>query len=335
MSAATLAQEGMKAIHNKDYDVAINKLTKALKAWVGKNDFERALRDADAALLAATTRSKRDLMTEAHYRRAVAYFRLKQYANASCCCVWAQSLLEGNLAAWDKVKECGMLDKNGNYKIVKDKSVANMFKDKDALPNHNANAYGEVTETSKVWNQAFALRVQSHSALTDLSDKDPSWKVTAKMVPDKSVFVDEEDMPGPQVVPKLAHTGDPKDTVHMLAKDKDAPKRHGEPVKIPTSNTDKSDFEMASRQASTAAYPTTRIDGIDPTLEDKLKTQPAVAEWRRENEKVDTSLRLDHYQTADTITVSLFQKGVSKERLIVDFYPRKVGALSNFTCLTV
>ncbi|KAI9647674.1 Cochaperone protein [Ciborinia camelliae] len=118
---ATHAALGSAAIDKKDYPAAITHLTKALAetptspnylilrstAYQRARDHEAALADADAAVLAATARSRRELIGTAHFRRAVALHGLGRFGDARLCLNWCakKNEKEKGLTIWQaKVK---------------------------------------------------------------------------------------------------------------------------------------------------------------------------------------------------------------------------------------
>ena len=218
MSAATIAQEGIQDLEAQRWPEAINKLSQALRsstspAWliarsrahIGNGQFGQALRDADLALLAARQRAKRDLMADAQHRRAVAYYRLGQYADADCCCSWAQSLAEGRPADFDVVTAEDRVDQHGFYKRGK----------KDLVKGPNGKAL------PVLWTRAQQLRAQALHALDNLPRDGPGRRrVTARMVPldaggkDAAEYDMMDDVTGLQVSAQSV-----KDTVDGLAAD--------------------------------------------------------------------------------------------------------------------
>jgi suppressor of G2 allele of SKP1 len=200
MSHITLAQQGIGAVEKRDWDTAITKLSNAIrsskspiwliarsKAWIGKKDFAKSIKDADLALLVAMERGKRDLMVDAQYRRAVGYFRLKQFANADVCCAWAQAAAEGMPASVDV--SVAAIDDDGLW--LKSKGdimdLYGLIKEEHTHPCRANRQY------QPQWTQALSLRLQIHNALASVKESDPAWKVTVKMVPDKPDNVDYDD----------------------------------------------------------------------------------------------------------------------------------------------
>ncbi|KAL9609211.1 MAG: hypothetical protein Q9167_006009 [Letrouitia subvulpina] len=105
-----LAAKGAQAIASKDFTAAINHYTNAIASnpqavnyyiqrstaytRVSPVDHASALRDAETALMLASKRGKRELITQAQLRRAVALFSLERYGDAKQCLAWAKKLDE-------------------------------------------------------------------------------------------------------------------------------------------------------------------------------------------------------------------------------------------------
>ncbi|CAH0040753.1 unnamed protein product [Clonostachys solani] len=273
MSHITLAQQGIAAVENKAWDEAITKLSTALeqstnpgwligrsKALVAVSRFREALEDADLAWHSAYQRNKRDLMIEAHYRRAVAYFRLGEFANADCCCVYSMRLAKGKSAVEkeDPVKD--LKDGSGRWTVT-----AQQVKDeisKDELNQSSSGSLAEATkaagESVKQWRRASTFRIQAISRLEKLPEDDPARIATAALQPPK----------------------------------KDLAKLGGIEKK-------KADSKAAG--SSVAA--------------------PAVA---KPQVPTNTPVRLQDFQNDSTMSVTIFSKGVNKEKLEVEFLPKSV-----------
>ncbi|KUJ17466.1 SGS-domain-containing protein [Mollisia scopiformis] len=107
MAEVGFANKGQAAIQAGDYATAINYLTQAIQisksplwltwratAYQRTKQYELALADGDNAVLAAIKRSKRDLIANAHFRRAVALHGLKRYGDARMCLHWVKEYNE-------------------------------------------------------------------------------------------------------------------------------------------------------------------------------------------------------------------------------------------------
>ncbi|RGP62810.1 hypothetical protein FSPOR_9001 [Fusarium sporotrichioides] len=196
MSYTTLAQQGLAAAEARNWDEAIDKLTTALetsknpqwliarsKALIHHKKYHEALNDANLAWHAAYDRNKRPLLIEAHYRRAVAYFRLGQYANADACCVYAMRLVK-NLPAVEKEDPAkAKCDENGFYKVTlkdaQEESTTdeiNKSKGPSLQPTDPANA--------KDWRMASTLRMQILFNMEKLPEDDPARKLTTSVKPE-------------------------------------------------------------------------------------------------------------------------------------------------------
>lgn len=268
MSHITLAQQGLAAAEVRNWDEAIEKLSAALKAsqnpaWliarskalINKKRFQEALDDANLAWHTAYQRNKRPLLIDAHYRRAVAYFRLGQYANADACCVYAMRLVKGFPAVEKEDPPKKNTDENGFYKVtLKDAQEESKT---DEINKRQAGAAGALGAESnnvanaKEWRLASTLRMQILFAMDKLPEDDPARKLTTANKPE---------------LKELSDVGSKKvETKESAAATQTAPK---------------------------------------PTV-------PA-----------DTPIRLQEFQNDTTMTVSIFSKGVNKEKLQVQFTPK-------------
>ncbi|TDZ59841.1 Protein SGT1-like protein A [Colletotrichum trifolii] len=187
----TLAEAGITALEAKDYPTAITKLSTALKstrspkwliarskAYIGASNYPRALRDAEFAFAAASSRGKRDLMADAQHRRAVAYLRMGEYANADTCAAWTQFMADGKAIA--EIKE-PVVDERGFVAATREALMAEMNnRTKGSGP--DAVLSGKET-TPKGWTVACALRLQILAQLERLPADDPRRKVTVKFAP--------------------------------------------------------------------------------------------------------------------------------------------------------
>ncbi|KAK4093730.1 hypothetical protein Purlil1_2064 [Purpureocillium lilacinum] len=268
MSYITLANEGLAAVEAKQWDDAVTNLSKALqaspsaapnpawlvgrsKALIGLNRFNEALDDANLAWHAAYERNKRPLLVEAHYRRAIAYYRLGQLANADCCCVYAMRLVKGSPAKEKEDPKLALVDDQGRWKPTLEDAM-NEAKTDDFNVGDKASgmslATGAVTARSQTseWRLASTLRMQILRTMGNLPEDDPARKVTIGLVPEQK---------------KLA----------ALATEAD---------------------ELAAAQPA---------------------PKPVVPS--------DTPPRLQDFQNAKTIYVSIFSKGNNKEKLQVEFTP--------------
>lgn len=198
MSHITLAQQGITAVDNRQWDEAITKLSAALqtsqnpywliarsKALLGAKRFEEALEDADLAWHNAYQRNKRDALAEAQYRRAVAYFRLKQYANADACCIYSMRVIKGNPAV-EKQDPTDEFVENGFWKQTLDDA-------KEQSQNEEAQGRAEdglaaamslgASKVSKEWRMASVMRVQVLTAMEKLPADDPARKKSVSLKP--------------------------------------------------------------------------------------------------------------------------------------------------------
>ncbi|KAF4632536.1 hypothetical protein G7Y89_g5598 [Cudoniella acicularis] len=137
---ASHAARGKTALDNKDYPAAIEHLTTALKesqsplwliqrstAYQRSGQHELALADADNAVLAAISRSRRELIATAQFRRAIALHGMGRFGNARLCFNWCHKYneKEKGLTMWvAKVKkdydDAGGEDAEVNQTTVKE-----------------------------------------------------------------------------------------------------------------------------------------------------------------------------------------------------------------------
>ncbi|KAK1599293.1 CS domain-containing protein [Colletotrichum navitas] len=198
MSEYTAGQAGMDAVEAKDWPLAIEKLSTALKstkspkwligrskAYIGTKDYRRALRDAELAYAAAAARGNRAFITDAQYRRAVAHLRLGEPANADACATWAQRLAEGKTMSLPEWKE-PKVDARG-FAITTKKELTDEITAVRATEDPATSKYGAL------WNSICALRLQILSGLEKLAQDDEKRKVTVKYDPGVSLDAPEED----------------------------------------------------------------------------------------------------------------------------------------------
>ncbi|EJP64546.1 CS domain-containing protein [Beauveria bassiana ARSEF 2860] len=207
MSHITLAQQGLAAVEAKDWDGAITKLSKALqsssnpawllarsKALINLQRFEEALDDANLAWHTAYERNKRPLMIEAHYRRAVAYFRQGQFANADACCVYAMRLIKGAPAIEKEDPVAHLKDPaTGRWTATAKDAMQEAQSDSINKSKGDAAAVAmgqEQVPHSKEWRMASTLRIQILRALENLPADDSARIATAPPRPDKKKLAD-------------------------------------------------------------------------------------------------------------------------------------------------
>lgn len=279
MSHITLAQQGLAAAEARNWDEAITKLSKALRsstnpAWlltrsralINSRRFQEALDDANLAWHTAYQRNKRPLMVEAHYRRAVAYFRLGQYANADCCCIYAMRLSKGFGAIEKQDPAAQFVDESGFWKATAaDATTEAQDEEADRRKGDGSgmdlsNNY-EISSQVKEWRRASTLRIQILTAMAALPADDPARKVTTGIKPEEKKLAD-------------------------IKPENDAPESRV--------------FNPSVSGATTPASPIT--------------TAAAKSQVR-----ADTQLRLQEFQSSTTMSVSIFSKGVNKEKLQVEF----------------
>lgn len=268
MSYVTLAQQGLSAAESRNWDEAVAKLSTALqsstnpawlvarsKALVGLERYEAALDDADLAWHTAYERNKRDLMASAQYRRGVAFYHLKQYANADYCYLHCMRLIKGGPAVPKEDPGLKHVDDGGFWKVTADEATAHarsedIGKQDDALK--TAMGQSQSQPQHREWRMASAMRIQALKAMEKLPEDDAGRKLTTALIPEQK---------------KLA--------VHKSDKAQDE----------------------TSQAKSPAAKP------VVPS---------------------DAPLRLQDFQSNTAMSVSIFSKGVNKEKLKVEFLESSV-----------
>lgn len=199
MAHITHAQEGIAAGDKRDWDTAITKLTAALKVsqnptWLiqrskalnGAGRYAESLADAELAWHAGLSRSKRELVAEANYRRAVAYNRLGQYGNAACCCIYAMRIHKGAtpLIAKEDPREA-IIDADGFCTLVNAQVKAETAQDEfNKAKKGDQPEMQPATDRVKMWRLASVLQMQALHAMEKLPQGDPGRKVTATQKPE-------------------------------------------------------------------------------------------------------------------------------------------------------
>jgi hypothetical protein len=198
MSYTTLAQQGLAAAEARNWDEAIDKLTTALqtsknpqwlvarsKALIHHKKFQEALEDANLAWHSAYDRNKRPLLIDAHYRRAVAYFRLGQYANADACCVYAMRLVKNFPAIEKEDPAKAKCDENGFYKVTLKEAQEESANDEINKPKSKGpSLQPQDPAVYKDWRMASTLRMQILFAMEKLPEDDPARKLTTSIKPE-------------------------------------------------------------------------------------------------------------------------------------------------------
>ncbi|KAJ4323622.1 Cochaperone protein [Fusarium piperis] len=204
MSHITTAQKGLAAVEAKKWDVALPLLSRALqtspnpawliarsKALIGKGRYQEALDDANLAWHNAYERNKRPLISEANYRRAVAYFRLGQYANADACCVYAIRLIKGFPAVEKEDPAKALTDADGFYTMTSEDAQREVReeaqKDTPRSINKGMNALDglDLGPKTKETRTASSLRFMILAAMERLDKNDPARKLTTKARPEQ------------------------------------------------------------------------------------------------------------------------------------------------------
>ncbi|PTB69348.1 SGS-domain-containing protein [Trichoderma citrinoviride] len=281
MSYAAVAQQGLKAVEESDWNTAVEKLSEALRssqnpAWLiarskalaGLGRPEASLEDADLAWHMAVKRSRRELMASAQYRRGVAYFQLKQYANADYCLLHCMRLTKGGLAVPKEDPCLQYVDGNGFWTRSADDALraaqqeeAGKKKLNDLGALSGSDDKDPLRAQMREWRMASTIAIQALKAMEKLPADDPARKLTTTLIPEQKDLVNHAS--------GKASTGESAST-------------NAAPAKV----------------AAAAAAP------------------PAVPKAADPNEP---PFRMQDFQSDRNISVSIFSKGVDKEKLRVQF----------------
>ncbi|RSM18318.1 hypothetical protein CDV31_002837 [Fusarium ambrosium] len=212
MSHISAAQQGLAAVEAKKWDEALPLLSKALqtspnpawliarsKALIGKNRYQEALEDANLAWHTAYERNKRPLLSEANYRRAVAYFRLGQYANADACCVYAIRLIKGFPAIEKEDPLKSHIDADGFYTVTSEDAQRQAREDAEKETPKGGAEKGlnminglDLGPKNKEARAASSLRFMILNAMEKLEKEDPARKLTTGARPEQKNLADLE-----------------------------------------------------------------------------------------------------------------------------------------------
>ncbi|KAF4873726.1 Protein SGT1-like protein A [Colletotrichum siamense] len=263
MSGSTAASAGMAALEKRDYDLAIAKLTDALKtsrsplwlaarskAHIGKGDFARALRDADFSYAAAAARGKRDLMRDAQHRRAVAYMRLGRLADADACAMWVQRMAEqAGVSLSDPALRKPETDERG-FSTATKQTILDYRTALEQKKLAQGNSYLADTAPAGL-NAAVALRMQILGQMDKLPADDERRKVTASFAPTVSI----DDFEKEEAAAATAKTDKAADK-EAAKEDKDEIKAAAaESVRKPAVQTDvRTDFYQTNTDVMASVY---------------------------------------------------------------------------------
>jgi len=217
-SATALADAGVQAVSAHNYTEGIEKLSAALKerdaplwylerskAHLRTNQFDLALHDAEMALHIALDRANRDQMVEAQLRRAIALFRMGQFADADICAFWALQLADGVRAMEDDGQQ-RKVDDNGDYAVqVKEAQDEAKLKKGDGLLTA-LSASGKRTKTTSLHSQAMTWRIQALTRMEQLPAGHEGRKVryASSKYPDPSKSKQEKSTASSEVGTKSA-----------------------------------------------------------------------------------------------------------------------------------
>ncbi|KAG5969810.1 hypothetical protein E4U56_008102 [Claviceps arundinis] len=303
MSHITQAERGLKALDERKWEDALNALSKALlgstnpawllarsRALISLQRYEEALEDANLAFHAAYDRNRRDLLIESQYRRGVAYFRMGQYANGDCCCVYAMRLCKGHPVIEKEDPKLAHVDEDGFWTATREN--ARLEATEDPYNNHKPpksdheglpavrEELPSLVHVSE-WRQASTMRQQCLNAMEKLPAGAEARKVTVSVKPERKDVVDLTTDKGGDEEAGDEEAGDGKAGDGEAGDEKAGDEKAG-------------DGEAGKEAQGVPA------------------AQPPKA------------LVVQDYQTNDAITVSIFSKGVNKAVLDVEFLPDRV-----------
>ncbi|KAL7915333.1 oxidosqualene:lanosterol cyclase [Trichoderma velutinum] len=278
----------IKALGITNWEEAVNKLSFALKesfspAWLiarskalaGLGRPQEALDDADLAWHMAFDRNKRDLMATAQYRRGVAFFQLKQYANADYCFMHSMRLIKGGPAVPKEDPGLELVDEDGFWTVTAADAVsAARYDDIAGKETGMLQAMGQNSSSGatkphfREWRMASNMRIQALSAMEKLPMDDDAKKLTTTLIPERKGLTDHQ--------------------------------------------SSKVGAEAAKVEAAKAQTAKT----VEGKKADVKAETPAIPK--------DTPLRLQDFQSNTNMSVSIFSKGVNKEKLQVQFLESSV-----------
>ncbi|CAK7566447.1 MAG: Cochaperone protein [Sporothrix epigloea] len=316
---------GILAIQNKKYDVALARLTAALKeatasrskmaekipelliarsqAYLGlQRHLDLALEDTERAYYLAVSDSSTSnepsagfssitsIAALAQYRRAVVLGALKRYADADACCVWSQHLLEGkakaDISMIDENEVTQNVDADGYYTVAPDDLLA-------TLSDRPLDGSAEGGTPLKPGQPADASAAWSRAYM---------WRGFVLREMQKTPPTD----PGRRLTVRRTP---PKPATPLVFETVEVAKTRAvvsEPLRTPevSSNTATTEFKPGQNQAQTTVVP---IVVPPPT--------PA-------------KLRVDMYQSTSKVNLSVFAKKVDEQLLQIEAGPTTIR-LSN------
>ncbi|ROW01849.1 hypothetical protein VMCG_05507 [Cytospora schulzeri] len=215
MSATKLSEAGLKAVEDRNWQDAITNLSKAIEqskspawllarsqAYLETNQLRKAMRDAEYAYCVASERGNdksRKQMIEATYRRSVAHFRAKEYANSDKLAVWSQRLAEGMTVKSSAEVSKEYVDEDGFYRVTVEEAMAEDKNNDEGTANADPTSrlalmMGGGDEKTKPykkdWNKAHMFRATVVRFLEALPADDPARKVSVRLVPTKPSLED-------------------------------------------------------------------------------------------------------------------------------------------------
>ncbi|KAG5928793.1 hypothetical protein E4U53_002583 [Claviceps sorghi] len=200
------SNRGLEALEARKWDEAIDLLSKALlgstnpawllarsRALISLSRHQEALEDANLAFHVAFDRSKRELLSEAHYRRAVAHFRLGQYANGDCCCVYAMRLCKDFPAIEKEDPKLAYVDEDGFWTATLQDAKREAAEEPFNAPASSLFGKDNTEKTPacvSAWRRASTMRQQCLGAMEKLPADDAARKITISVRPERKSLAD-------------------------------------------------------------------------------------------------------------------------------------------------
>lgn len=324
MSYVTRGAQGLAAFADKKYDEAIEKLGIALKenpkqpAWLlaiseayvklSPPQLSKALLNAERAYRAAYDRGDRKNMIKAMHLRATTLFRLGKMADSDRCCRWAIDLACGQPAIHED--HAVDVDENGVYKTPD-------F-DQSKTPSFKSDYQSEGTRSHHF--RSIVVRKLKEASLDEAA-----LKPAIKKMPDVGFDIINEDG-------KMAKSeGGVDNEIKEAATFLELQKANFVPENMDTLSS--KDILVAIRSKSTIddvnhwnKFYTEVKEKHSNSIEIMHELNVANSRyWER------SQPRLEHFQTGDKITLSIYMKGIDKHLAESDtpcqllVYPRKVS----------
>lgn len=198
MSYINIAHRGLELLENREWDSAIDHLSRALeqspnpswaiarsKALIGARRFREGLEDAEKAWYLAASRSNRKLLIDAQHRRAVAHYRLGEFANADCCCLYAMNMIKGGKSVEPTDFATTLVDSDGYW--TQAAADAKRQAQEEAEQNEgglrSSGGMNKASPETQQWRLLSTLRIQALVAMENLPAGDPARRCTVTQKP--------------------------------------------------------------------------------------------------------------------------------------------------------